>query len=233
MSYFRNFPKTLYNQNFKVNSKSLELVTNIFFRARFQEIIKNEKVPYYLYTVRDHDTPESVAEKYYGDPEAHWVVLLANDMIDPYYDWPLSDKNFKEYIKEKYGSIANAQSTIHHYEMQIKTTDSFTTLETTRNFQIDATDARTANTDTFPYTAYDELAVDYYPNVDGTFADGSAVTIVVSRDTVSEYDYEDALNEEKRHIRLIRKDFYPSVVKQFENLLGKTRPIYTRNIGGY
>lgn len=231
-NYFSKFQPILYNPNFKVANTSYQLVTNIFFRARFKEIIKNENVPYYLYTVRDHDLPETLANKYYGSPEAHWIILLANDMVNPYYDWPLSESKFNSYIREKYGSLEYAKTTIHSYKKIVRTTDSSTGLQTDREFEIDFEDARTANTQTFPYDDYDSLAVDYFPNVPGNFDDGSAVTLVISRDEITIYDWEHERNESKRNIKLIRKEYYESIQKQLATLV-RGRPIFSRDIGSY
>ena len=42
------------------------------------------------------DTPEIIASKYYGDPEKHWIVLLANDIINPFFDFPLNYQEFEK-----------------------------------------------------------------------------------------------------------------------------------------
>lgn len=229
---FDKLPKLIYNPNFNVNNDQIELVSDIFFRAKFREAVKNENIDYFLYTVRDGDTPESIAGKYYGDPKAHWVILFANDIVDPYYDWPLSQKNFNAYIKEKYGSITSAQTTVHHYEKIVTTTDSRTGTVTTRHFVIDETDARDTAGETLPYEAYDELAVDSHPSSDSTFRDGGSVQIVISRASVTQYDWELALNEEKQNIRLIHANWYPKLKREFETMIAQNKPYY-RNIRSY
>lgn len=229
---FEFYPTIAYNPNYKVNNESVQAVTNIFFRTRFQEVVKNENVSYYLYTIRDQDTPESIAYKYYGDARRHWIILLANDIVNPYYDWPLSLANFNNYIRDKYGSLASAQTTIHHYEKVITTTDSKTGEVTERRYWIDETDARDTEGESLPHDAYDELAVDSYPNLSGTFKDGSGVTMVISRDAISQYDWELEENEKKRNIKLIRKEYYDFIEEQLRNLVSPRTP-YSREIRGY
>jgi hypothetical protein len=48
-------------------------------------------------------------------------VLLANDIINPYTDWPLSYEDFIAYIKAQYTTpeldgLIYAYQTLHHYE---------------------------------------------------------------------------------------------------------------------
>jgi len=38
---------------------------------------------------------------------------LLNDITDRYYDWPLSDYSFEQYVKNKYSN----PGAIHHYEV--------------------------------------------------------------------------------------------------------------------
>lgn len=54
------------------------------------------------YTITDEDRPEDIAYYYYGSTDYTWLVLLANNMIDPYHDWPLKDEDFHKYIIKKY-----------------------------------------------------------------------------------------------------------------------------------
>ena len=50
--------------------------------------------------IDDGETPEVVAEKIYGDAGAAWVVLLANSIIDPQFEWPLNYTRSEEHTSE-------------------------------------------------------------------------------------------------------------------------------------
>ena len=65
------------------------------------------------YYVRDGQTPELVSQDMYGSTNYHWIVLLANDIIDVQREWPKSQEELTLYVKDKYG--ANNSSDIHHY----------------------------------------------------------------------------------------------------------------------
>lgn len=114
--YFNNFPKV----DYKVDN-STETVTNIIKRYGILRDVLSNAGSYVLYEVEDGETPELLAEKMYRDAGAGWIILYANQIIDPQFDWPLSDENFRKYIVNKYGSIANAATSIHHYEKVVET----------------------------------------------------------------------------------------------------------------
>ena len=48
----------------------------------------------------------------YGDSDYFWVITLVNNIVNRYYDWPLDEYVFQQYVKDKY---ANADG-IHHFE---------------------------------------------------------------------------------------------------------------------
>jgi len=99
MSYFSKFPQINYSfDNGKINKTAI----NILKRVGFKDFTKNNSRFFIEYNVMDGDTPEMVAHKIYGDSNLHWVILLFNDIINPYYDWPLSTRKLESYIKSKY-----------------------------------------------------------------------------------------------------------------------------------
>ena len=65
------------------------------------------------YNVKEGQTPEIIADKLYGDPNLHWIVLYVNNITDRYHDWPLSTPQFLDMIDEKYDNV----DAIHHYEI--------------------------------------------------------------------------------------------------------------------
>ena len=67
------------------------------------------------YDVQDGEKPEDVAFKWYGDADLHWVILMTNNVTDRYYEWPMTQPQFQNFIEDKYG-LANIDA-IHHYEI--------------------------------------------------------------------------------------------------------------------
>lgn len=66
------------------------------------------------YLIKDWESPENIAYKLYGSCEYVWVILLCNDIINPFTDWLLTNEELEELIAQKYGDKANA---VHHYEL--------------------------------------------------------------------------------------------------------------------
>lgn len=166
--YFNSFPKVPYDID--GDGLKTETVTNIFKRLGILREVLSNAGSYTLYEVEEGDTPEIIAEKMYNDSGAAWIVLYANKVIDPQFDWPMSDEVFRKYIIEKYGSVAAAQSSYHHYEKIVVTSVGDETY--TRTYQVDK-ERLTRNVMPVPYTYYTPYS---YPGNLVLTADTSYVT---------------------------------------------------------
>ena len=92
-TFFSKYPKLILNNR---------LVTDIIARTALKEKYSNRLSVFYPYDLQDGDTPEIIAHKYYGDTEKHWLVLLANEIMDATFDFPLGYQEFENYLNEKY-----------------------------------------------------------------------------------------------------------------------------------
>ena len=108
--YFRNFPTIIYDS---VGDGEFKDVTNLLRRVGVRAKVKTNTLLYDTYDVKEGETPEMVANKLYGDPELHWVILLINDITDRYHQWPMTTPQFQAYVTEKYA----APDATHHYEI--------------------------------------------------------------------------------------------------------------------
>jgi hypothetical protein len=95
------------------NGKTRQILPDILRRIRLTDELKNNSSFFDQYDIKDGETPEIVASRWYGNPELHWVILLTNDIIDPRFDWPLDYYNLIEYCKGKYGTDNIYK--LHHY----------------------------------------------------------------------------------------------------------------------
>lgn len=204
--YFNYFPKTFYKLN--QNSNDVDAVTNITARFGFEQTFKNNSAVYYEYDVQDSDTPEIIANKFYGSPERHWAVLMINDIVDPQFDWPLDQRTIISYIDEKYSANASvgqsgttwAQANIHsYYKVETRTTNS-TGTELQSKLEIDA------NTYANVAATTSNLTLD----------DGNSITITTTKETKSYYDYEVEENEAKRTIKLLKPEFVSSIEEELK-----------------
>lgn len=65
------------------------------------------------YIIKEWKSPENIAYDLYGSCDYVWVILLCNNIINPFEDWLRTAEELDEYIKNKYGDKADE---IHHYE---------------------------------------------------------------------------------------------------------------------
>ena len=108
--YFNAFPIMLYDSIGDYNFKD---VTNLLRRVRLRTKVKTNVMLFDTYDVKDGETPEMLADKLYGDPELHWVVLMVNDITDRFHQWPMSSFQFNQYVLDKYDDVNGT----HHYEI--------------------------------------------------------------------------------------------------------------------
>jgi hypothetical protein len=58
---------------------------------------------------------DSLADAYYEDSYLDWMLYLSNEIVDPYYQWYLSESDFRSFITEKYGTLEYAMEHIKFY----------------------------------------------------------------------------------------------------------------------
>lgn len=200
--YFKYLP-TLPYDSFD-DSGQKKVVTDIFKRVRATLQARTDKTIYYKYTVRDHETPEILAYKYYDSTQLHWLILFMNQIRDPQWDWPLNMRAFDKHIVKKYGSIETAKQTTSHYETN--------ELKATKN------EAEYAINDVV-------LKAGHIVESDFAYKISDTMAWSVSETTkeVKKYDHELALNEAKRDIVLLRRNLAYEFVDEFDRLITKRR----------
>ena len=112
MAYFSQFPLMAYDVK---GDKTYKLLPDIIRRVKLRANIRNGMFMFDNYDVQEGETPESVAYRWFGDTELHWVILMTNNITDRYYEWPLTQPQFQAHLEDKYG-VGNIDS-IHHYEV--------------------------------------------------------------------------------------------------------------------
>jgi hypothetical protein len=169
--YFKKFPKIKYDVN--GDGRTIEM-TNLTKRVKLLDYSLKNLVSFDYYDVRDNETPEGIAYTYYGDANKHWLVLLANDIVDFYSDWPMSVTQFESYVHSKYDDV----NEVHHYEAP-------------------------------QGSGSDKIYIEY-PNDPATTLPSDAIA-------VTNYEYEERIQTEKRRIRLIRPQYVGKIQTEFEN----------------
>ena len=111
MSYFNKFPLLAYDIK---GDKVRKLLPDILKRVKLRSVIKSGGMVFEKYDVKDGEKPEDIAFKWLGDAELHWIILMTNNVTDRYYDWPMNQVQFAEFLTDKYGDNVDA---VHHYEV--------------------------------------------------------------------------------------------------------------------
>jgi len=198
--YFNKFPEVLYvppvpassGVGSALRSAKSFIATDISVRLVLKQIVGDPNLIYYDYVVKDGERPDIIAEKYYGDSRLDWVIMMYNQILDPYFEWPKSTYEFESYITQRYGSIASAQAQVNRYEKRIYAASTY-------------------------YNDYGEqVAIPArYVTVDKSTYD---ITAANSRRQIDQYTHEDNLNESRRNIKILDEGFINELVRTYRKL---------------
>jgi hypothetical protein len=212
MPFFNAFPQVAYDIT-RNRFSQFQSITNITFRVGIIKSVISNIGSYFVHTISDTETPDILAEQVYNNAEAYWIILYANDIYDPHYDWPLNSREFRQFIIDKYGSTAIAKTTNHHFEKIISRHESASGLITSNRITID--EHKLVDL-TVPYESYDSMAD--YAEETVNMGNGHSVLEVIERSVTSNYDYEYQLNESKREIKLIKAEYYGQIMSEYNEL---------------
>lgn len=103
--YFGKIPTITYKM-FN-NSNSVNVVRNITLCSKFTDFFKQNGEQLFVdYKIRDGDKPETLAYRVYGNAQLHWVILLFNNIVNPYFEWPLEYSELESQILSTYPGSA-------------------------------------------------------------------------------------------------------------------------------
>ena len=192
-SYFRQLPELDYPSlaNDRKSAYDYQKVKNIFKRAVIRDDLFDEVVAFTKYSVVGDERPDQVAYNFYGDSGLDWVVLTTNNIIHVRDEWPMSNRDFLTYINQKYTS--DQLSNVHHYETR-EIRDSSNTLIQKAGIYVKS-----------------DHSVTYID-------EGSTIT-KSSIKTVSYLQHETDLNDAKRNILVLRRDYISTVLRDIGDVM--------------
>ena len=185
--YFTNFPLVEYNGS---------AARNILLKSQFFKQVLSSSSSFYSYVVRDGERPDTIAYDYYGSSDYAWLVYFSNSIVDPYFEWPLTDRQLDEHMVKKYGSIEEAQKTIVYY---------------TYNADVNPNDVQYDYNLTYNM---DKATYDYKTTYDASFQ----ANLWTAK---TAYDYEIQKNDALRPIRLLDSDYLTQVNREISNIFKK------------
>jgi hypothetical protein len=217
--FFDQFPLVLYDINKRNDRASnFQLPLNIMVRVRVLVEKLDQVFHYYQHNIKEDETPEILAEKFYGDPEAHWLIMMTNNITDPQYDWPLNTRSFEKYIISKYGSTSNAETTWAEWYKIYRVDDPQTGNKYIKFYKISE-------------EQYDDVELQTEPTINRSLTIGSTNLNVYFpyKERISAYDLESLKNESKRNIKLIKKEYYESIRSEFRDIMSKASGLKSSN----
>jgi hypothetical protein len=225
--YFKNFPYTYYSLD---DVATTQIVTNISLRVVLSNELKKNFALFDKYDIKDGETPEILADKFYSNPQLHWIILHTNDILDPRFDWPLSTNNLVLFAQGKYNNV-NAP---HHYvddnsiitnaNVYLNSSSQFT------NFNNNDVIVNVTNNGKGVITKLQSYSNIIVTVTDGGFITGDKValssnanananitsTSIISGTPVTNLQYEDTINDTKRKINILKNRYIDSVINDFK-----------------
>ena len=170
-------------------------VKNLFKRITLRQDIYQDLSFFTKYEIIGNDRPDNVALKVYGRSDLDWVVLTSNNIINVQDEWPMPQLEFDAYLLNKYDTYDNLNSS-HHYETTELKNDDVIIVQ--KGLQVPSTYSITYYFD----SGIDSGMVTSYPVVE-----------------ITNYQYEEKLNNDKRSIFLLKPRYLNVIIDDFEELM--------------
>jgi len=196
-NYFRNIPDFEYVNRTKDGQfiSNYTQVKNFFKKGKLREDLFQDLTVFEKYNIKGDDRPDNVANEIYDDPTLDWVVLMSNNIINIQNEWPLNQQAFESYVLDKYGTIEKLNE-IHHYESnEVKDTNGVIIFP--KGVRVSAAQS-----------------VSYFEPL----SEESVTVNPISR-AVTNFEYEQKVNDDKRRIFLIKPIYLGVVFDDLEEMM--------------
>ena len=171
-------------------------VKNLFKKGKLREDIFQNLAFFEKYKVIGDDRPDNVAFEVYDDASLDWIVLLSNNILNIQSEWPLPQTDFDRFVLDKYGDYDTLYNGIHHYETEeVKNSQGVTIVPA--GLQVDSS-----------------YSISYYD----FFIEQQITTGNISV-PVTNYEYEEKVENNKRNIYLLKPRFLNVVLDDMEELM--------------
>jgi len=171
-------------------------VKNLFKRVFLREDIYQNLTFFKKYSVVGDDRPDNVAAQVYEDSNLDWLILLANNIVNITNEWPLGQNEFNRYLLDKYDNdYDKIYNGVHHYEtIEVKDSNDIVIVPKGLNVSED-----------FSTTYYDY------------FIGGLTTANNITR-PVTNYQYEEKLENKKREIFILKPEYISVVLDDIDDL---------------
>ena len=172
-------------------------VKNLFMRGKIREDIFQDTTTFEKYSIEGDDRPDNVAEKFYGNSSYDWIVLLSNNIINIYEEWPLPQAGWDAYLLEKYDNDYDTlYNGVHHYESN--------EVKNSKGVVIFPGGVRVGAAQSVSY--FDQAA-------------NQQTTVNPVSKAITNYEYENRINDDKRNIFLLKPIYIPIIRDDMEIMM--------------
>ena len=235
--YFSNIKNAIIDVD---GSGNFDLLKNLTAKAKVSDELINNAGFYQTVEIIDGERPDHLSQRLYGSDKYHWTFLLLNPQIKNIWDdWPMKYSQLVEYCIEKYqylaadtdttlnnkfilgetvqGQVSGALGKIKEIHVNMgyvvieKTSGTFTVTGETI-FGVDSQDSVACNfikSQAYaPHHHVDDSTSKWVPRrASGTTA-------------YSYIDYESAITEQNRNVKVIRPEHIRPIANQFVQMMG-------------
>ena len=171
-------------------------VKNLFKKGEIRKDIFQNLAFFEKYKIVGDDRPDNVAFEVYEDSKLDWIVLLSNNVLNIQSEWPLPQTDFDRFVLDKYGDYNTLYNGIHHYETEeVKNSQGVTIVPA--GLQVDSS-----------------YSVSYYD-----FFIEQQITTGNNSIPVTNYEYEEKVENDKRNIFLLKKDYVGIILNDMEGIM--------------
>ena len=196
-SYFRQVP------NFEYVSRLPDAkigdyapLKNLFKKGKLREDIFQDLAFFTKYQIKGNDRPDNVAFEVYQDSTLDWLVLLCNNIVNIQTEWPLPQQQFDDLMLSKYGNYDTLYGGIHHYE----------TREVKNSQGVIIVAAGLEVPSSYSVSFYDYFA--------GRQVNSGNIAVPVTN-----YEYGDRLENNKRNIYLLKSEYLNIVLNDMRDIM--------------
>lgn len=192
-NYFKQLPDLLYLDRENKEIRTYAKAKNLFRRIKLRSLSTEQLANFQFYNVIGGERPDQVAFKFYDDPSLDWVILLTNNIINVQTEWPMDNKSFERYLEDKYGDTL--YDVVHYESKEIRNASGEIILQ--RGIKIPQN---------YSFTYFD-IGSNQYETVNNIAL------------AVTNYIKEIKIQNERRAIRILRKEYIDDIQKELEEII--------------
>ena len=234
--YFRNIKNAIIDID---GSGNEDILKNLTAKAKVSDKLINNAGYYQTVEVVDGERPDNLSQRLYGSSDFHWTFLLLNPQIKNIWDdWPMSSSQLIEYCTNKYqykaadtddslvdkfilgetvtGSVSSATGIVKEIHVNM----GYLVIEKTSGTFIEAGETLQGGNSSDSIACEFIKSQAYAPHHHVDDSTGAWVKRREAGTTAYTYiDYESAVTEQNRQIKVIKPEHMTVVSNQFMKVM--------------